>query len=510
MMWRRFWLQGSAALFMALVFIPPALSRTLDLKDLVAPRSNAAASAPALPNASAALGETGKQDFLNALRSFMRGDFLTTERLSRSLTQSVPMAPEGWYLLGMALANLDRPQEAIKAMDQAAGLYKTNAEPLVIKGDLLLSLDRRDEAGAAWQAAIEVDPTNWRAQERMAALLESRGDREGAIRHYEQSISETDAAHLYPRLQAARLYLLTGQPARTEALLDDHALHDDASSLALDYLARAKVGLDKMDEGKALFDRLMARSESVRPFLARARLAVADQDLTQAEAVLSEARTRFPHDPALLLEQGRILGATGQYDRALAAFTEGLSAAPQNPELLRAASLAAARLGQDATALDYARTVAGLPGASSDDRIRLASLLERADGREEAINLYRSVLTADPQNWLALNNLANLLTESAPDEAVSLAERAVALAPGMPTLRDTLGWAQFKAGKLDLAARTFEIMRTENPAAALPAYRLGLVRLEQGMPAEARSLLQEAIALDPDFAYAADARQHLQ
>jgi predicted negative regulator of RcsB-dependent stress response len=51
----------------------------------------------------------------------------------------------------MALANLDQREEAIQAMDQAARFYKANAAPLVIKGDLLLSLGRRDEAGAAWR-----------------------------------------------------------------------------------------------------------------------------------------------------------------------------------------------------------------------------------------------------------------------------------------------------------------------------------------------------------------------
>lgn len=507
---RRFWIHGSAALLLGLSLFSPAFSRTLDLGDLAAPRSDAAPDGPVLPHASPALGPAGERDFRTALRSFMANDFAAAERLSRGLTQSAPEAPEGWYLLGMALANLDRREQAVEAMDRAARLYKANAAPLVIKGDLLLSLGRRDEAGAAWQAAVGVDPANWRAQERMAAFLESRGDRDGAIRHYEQALSATDAARLYPRLQAARLHLLAGNPARTEALLEDLARPVDAPSLALDYLARAKVGLDKLDQGKALFDRLIARSENVRPVLARARLAVAEQNLAEAEAVLEKAATRFPDDPALLLEQGRVLGAMGRYDRALAAFARGLSAAPQDPALLRAASLAAARLGQDAAALGHARAAAGLPGATPDDRIRLASLLERTDGRAEAAALYREVLADDPRNWLALNNLAHLLTETAPDEAVSLAERAVALAPDVPTLRDTLGWAQLKAGRLDGAARTFEAMRTDAPEAALPAYRLGLVRLEQGKASEARSLLQQALALDPGFAYAEDARRHLR
>jgi tetratricopeptide (TPR) repeat protein len=507
---RRFWFYGSAILLCGMASISPAFSRTVDLENLATPQLNTASDGLELPNASPALGEAGKRDFRKALASFMANDFATSERISRGLTQSAAEAPEGWYLLGMALANLDRREEAVDAMDHAARLYKANAAPLVIKGDLLLSLGRRDEAGAAWQNAIEVDPTNWFAHERMAALLESRGDREGAIRHYEQAVAETKTEHLYPRLQAARLYLMAGDPAQTEVLLEDLAQLEDAPSLVLDYLARAKVGLDKLDEGKALFDRLMTRSESVRPFLARARLAVAEQDLVEAETILSMAKTRFPGDAALLLEQGRVLGATGQYDKALDTFSEGLAVAPQNPALLRAASLAAARLGQDERALDYARAVVGLPEATVGDQVRLASLLERTNARPEAVTLYRNALAADPQNWLALNNLASLLTESAPDEAILLAERAVGLAPDMPELHDTLGLAQLKAGKLDLAEQTFEAMRAEQPSAALPTYRLGLVRLEQGLSDEAHALLQEALTLEPEFSHAEEARQRLK
>ena len=230
----------------------------------------------------------------------------------------------------------------------------------------------------------------------------------------------------------------------------------------------------------------------------------------EAETILSMARTRFPGDAALLLEQGRALGATGQYDKALDTFSEGLAVAPQNPALLRAASLAAARLGQDERALDYARAVVGLPEATVGDQVRLASLLERTNARPEAVTLYRNALAADPQNWLALNNLANLLTESAPDEAILLAERAVRLAPDMPELHDTLGLAQLKAGKLELAEQTFEAMRAEQPSAALPTYRLGLVRLEQGLSDEAHALLQEALTLEPEFSHAEEARQRLK
>ncbi|MFD2815212.1 tetratricopeptide repeat protein [Paracoccus aerius] len=153
---RRFWI--IAVSLFPLAFGAPASARTLDLLGLAAPQLDHRADRLELPHASPALKDGGLEDFRRAMRAFLTNDFQTAERLSRGLTQTAAEAPEGWYLLGMSLANLDRREDAIHALDQAAERYAENAAPLVVKGDLLLSLGRRDDAGAAWQEAIRVDP----------------------------------------------------------------------------------------------------------------------------------------------------------------------------------------------------------------------------------------------------------------------------------------------------------------------------------------------------------------
>ena len=502
----------SLALSMGVALLQPgpAAAAVIDMDGLLSPVLPRAREAIALPELSGSLDEAAKRALATAMTAIGAEDYAAAEAQARTVTESHPDTPEGWYVLAMALGGLDRTDAALAAFDAAAARYTVNSEPLVDKGDLLLAKGRRDEAAAAWDAAASRDPSNWRAQERLAALAESQGDRAGALKRYEAAIAEAAAPRLYPRLQAARLSLLLGDPARVEALLGDEAGKETADDVVLDYLARAKVGLDKLDEAAALFDRAIARGSSPRPFVSRAQLAIAGGDVAGAEAVLARAAAAFPDAPEVLLAQGKLLGATGRYQEALDNFVAGLAKAPDDPALLRAASLAEVRLGKTEDALAHARAFATRPGASGDDLVWLASFQEAAGARDDAAATYRAALEKEPGNWVALNNLASLLTATAPDEAVQLAGQAAALAPDSAAVRDTLGWAQLQAGALDQAARTFEALYAADAGSALVAYRLGVVRQQQGRAEEGRALLQEALTRDPAFRYAEDARKRLQ
>lgn len=507
---------GSVILVAGLAALPglapqaTLLAATVDVEDLSGRARPRAQDPMTLPNLNESLDPTAKQQLAAALLSLGSGDFAKAELAARRLTVSNPDAPEAWYTLGLSLANLDRKDEALVALDEAAKRYTQNAEPLVIKGDLLLSMGYPQEAAAAWDQAATRDPANFRAQERLAAVLESKGDLEAALARYRLSIDHDFGNRLYPKVEAARLSLLLNRPVEAEALLEDKAQAEDAPDEVLDYLARAKAGLDKTEEARTLFTRLADRGTSPRALIALSRLALAESDIGQAEIKLRDAAAAFPDHPSVLAEQGKLMGATGKYLEALNIFESGLAKDPADPELLRNASLAAARLGQMDRAVAHAKALCARKTATTDDQIWLASLYEAANAPDDAVKTYRTVLESDPVNFIALNNLGSLLTGSAPEEALSLAQKAAEQMPANASVQDTLGWAQMKSGRIEDASTTFETIRTNNPTSAQAAYRLGLVRLEQGKAQEGRALLKEALQLDPDFRYAEDAKERLQ
>ncbi len=497
------------ALAFSIMATAPSRAATFDLDDLGSPVPPVSTQDLPATDLTGTLDKTTRQKLASALLLIEAEDFSGAATAAREVTASRPDAPEGWYVLGVVLSNLGETDEALAALDRAASLYTANAEPLVVKGDILLSLDRRDEAEQAWVAAADRDPANWRAQERLAAMAEARGDRTEALARFENANANGSPDRIYPRLQAARLSLVMGNAKRAEELLAADAEKPDAEDKVLDYLARAKVGLDKLDEATALYDQLILRGTSVRAFISRSKLYVTAGDLPAAGSLLEQAAVAFPDEPLVALEQGNLLGATGQYEDALARFEAGLALAPDNPALLRSASLSAVRLDRTALALDYAVKLAG-PTATDKDFVWLATLQESAGDVTGAVASYALALEKNGKNWVALNNLAVLRTSDDPSAAVTLAEQAAALAPDVPAVRDTLAWAAFKAGDAERAGAIYGDLLETDATNATYLYRSGLVQIARGDDARGKELVAAALAADPTFKFAAEASTLLE
>ena len=79
------------------------------------------------------------------------------------------------------------------------------------------------------------------------------------------------------------------------------------------------------------------------------------------------------------------------------------------------------------------------PG-SSQARLAQAGLLQKSQQFKEAEAQYLKVLDVQPNNLIALNNLAWLLHEQGDERALGYAEQAYQLDSSRPALIDTLGW----------------------------------------------------------------------
>jgi Flp pilus assembly protein TadD len=93
-----------------------------------------------------------------------------------------------------------------------------------------------------------------------------------------------------------------------------------------------------------------------------------------------------------------------------------------------------------------------------DERLlfNLGLVLHERGASEEALSAMEEVVKLNPRNSDALNYLAYGLIENGADleRAQELASRALEIKPQDPYYLDTLGWAQFKAGKVEEAERT--------------------------------------------------------
>jgi Flp pilus assembly protein TadD len=184
---------------------------------------------------------------------------------------------------------------------------------------------------------------------------------------------------------------------------------------------------------------------------ARSRLAriETDQEAEQAQIILAEAQ---------------ILRDANQTGVALSILEVGLKRFPDSTDLLYDHAMAAEKLDQ----------------------------LEKME-----VSL-RKIIALDPNNQQAYNALGYSLADRnlRLEEAYQLIEKALKLAPNDAYIMDSMGWVQFRMGKLkdaeDLLRRSYE-MRAETEIAA----HLGEVLWVMGRKDDAKKIWREGVAKDP-------------
>lgn len=120
----------------------------------------------------------------------------------------------------------------------------------------------------------------------------------------------------------------------------------------------------------------------------------------------------------------------------------------------------------------------------------------------EAERILRRVITIDPQNPFAYNDLGYTFVERGErlDEAKVLIEKAYALAPDSPAILDSLGWLEFKLGNLESALKWLQTAYDKDPSVADTGVHLGEVLWLLDRKGEAMLVWRDVKTHSPDNA----------
>jgi cellulose synthase operon protein C len=232
---------------------------------------------------------------------------------------------------------------------------------------------------------------------------------------------------------------------------------------------------------------------------AQARLAVADGRLDDAVKLAREMQKRFPKDATGYTAEGEIEVGRKNWDAAIAAYRASLKLAPSTETTAKLhTALVAANKPADAERLaaDWIKTN---PKDASfhyflGDVALARNDLPRAEAR------YRAVLDLQPDNALAMNNVAWLLLKQGKPGALALSQKANQLLPDRAPLIDTLSMALEGENKLPEAIEAQKraiTLEAKDPSLAL---RLAKLYIKAGDKTRARGELDALSKLGDKFA----------
>lgn len=192
--------------------------------------------------------------------------------------------------------------------------------------------------------------------------------------------------------------------------------------------------------------------------------------------------------------QKKRLAGQGAEARALALWVRAENhLAQRNPTAARLAL-------EEATRIDPA-----LVGA----HMKVAEIYANEENYSAAIARYRTVLELKPDHLVAMNNLAYAIAVHLknPEEAMSLARRAVVVAKFDGSVLDTLAWIEYLSGDTATASkRVADAVRRkpDNPDIRLHA---AIIYAAVGAYRDAKVELAEALRLKPGFAAREDVKE---
>lgn len=233
-------------------------------------------------------------------------------------------------------------------------------------------------------------------------------------------------------------------------------------------------------------------------WLLMAQAAEMQGDLAAAEAYLARI-----DDPQRLLEvqarRATILARQGRLDEALALVRQ---VPAQDDEAARARLGAEVRLLREVNrwqeAYDTLDEAIRRWPQDTDLMYEQAMAAERLERLQDMERLLRRVIELEPNHGHAHNALGYALADRnlRLQEARALIVRALELSPGDPFITDSLGWVEFRLGRLDEAERLLREAYGKRPDAEIGAH-LGEVLWAAGRRDEARRIWREVLAREP-------------
>ena len=384
-----------------------------------------------------------------------------------ALDRSRPGAPGIKFQLAKAYLQDDKPEQASAALQQATAAKPDFAEAILLLAKLNLRTGQNGRAIDALEGLLKKRGNLLQAQLLLADAYRAAGRLDDAAAIFKTQIAQAPKnAEAYSFLGVIQRQQNQPEKAR-QSFQQSMELAPENVFAVTQLLELDLAGKDFASAMRRADEQLQKNPNSGYSCLLKGKVLSAKKEWPQAEATLKKA---IELDPGLAPAYDLLVGIyleTGKADQAMRELQTILTKSPQNKAAL----------------------------------MTLASLEETQGAFEKARDTYEKLLSFDPNDVTALNNLAFIYTErlNQGDKGVELARKARTQAPGNPAVADTLGWALFKRGDYQPATTLLEEAAEKSRENPEVRFHSGMAHYMMGQTEAARSDFQGALSLGQDF-----------
>lgn len=416
--------------------------------------------------------------------------------LEAVLLAEVPRGPARAAALaasGRAWLQADDPAQALRLARQALAASPVAPEAVLLAIDLIARLPAAEPLVRDALGSDGADPTLRVAYARGLARLQRPQAALEQLEIVNRQQPDLSAAWL---LRGA-LHLELREPARAETAIQRYLQLAGGAAAAAGSAPAQQGAADEDTAAEAEDEAAPGQAALSQAWLMLAQAAEQRGDLTAAEAYLSRVG-----DPQRVLEvqsrRATLMARQGQVEQARALLR---SVPARDDDEARDKLVAEAHLLRDLERWADAYEVFEQAAARWPEDVGLlyeqSMMAEKLDRLDEMERLLRRVMQLDPKHAHAHNALGYSLADRGLrlDEARALIVRALELMPGDPFITDSLGWVEFRQGRLEEARRLLEQAWAGRPDAEIGAH-LGEVLWAMGRRDEALAIWR--LALDRD------------
>ena len=285
-----------------------------------------------------------------------------------------------------------------------------------LRGEILVELDRLEEAATAYETAITCDRNRPEPYAYLGQLRDRQKDYDGAIQLYQRALClRPDWQPL--RYNLARAYLQQGNYIAARQHYETAIAHNPRDAKSHNDLGTIYQRWGHLDRARTDYESAIALEQNrIGPQRNLAALLLQQNRPHDARQVLESALARDPRNAELHHLQGEIERALGRNDAALAGYLRGLQLDPHNAGIREDLGKLFDRLQQPAAALTCFQGAIELDKTREDLYGYSAQMALKLQRPDLAISYFRQSLTLmEPNSCIWLQSLRQSFSHAATD-----------------------------------------------------------------------------------------------